>query len=100
MFQDSIQTPIQPILRGHGSIDLQKLIHGTAIKPLPMQAKLAAWSDEAIDYQQRQYLLPLHTRSPVSLQTRMPELIQLQFPPRPLKYFFSPQKPRKVRRLG
>ena len=46
-----------------------------------MQPELAAWSDEAIDDQQRQYLLPLHTRSPVRLQTRMPELIQLQLPP-------------------
>ena len=48
MFQDSIQTPVEPVLGGHREIDPEQIRHGRLIEPVPMKPELAARINEPV----------------------------------------------------
>jgi hypothetical protein len=80
MFQNPIQTPIQPVLLCHREIRAQQHIHGAVIEPFPVQPELAARIDQPVHHQQFHHLRPTHL-FPAPRQLLFPEPIQFQLPP-------------------
>ena len=80
MLQDSIQTPVQPVLFRYREIHAEQHVHRAVIEPLAVHAELAAGVDQPVHHQQLQHLRPAHVFA-AARQFPLPEPVQFQLPP-------------------
>jgi hypothetical protein len=80
MFQQPVQTSIEPVFFRDSEIHAKQFIHRAIQKPLAMHSKLTARLDPSVHDKKPEHLLPTHGFAAFG-QSLLPEILQSQLPP-------------------